>query len=62
MSTYIGAAYEKKGNITHISTVTSNGSRGYALVTCHNTDRKNVPWDFGWSGKNIKFWLIHVNY
>jgi hypothetical protein len=55
-------AYEKKGDITHISTVTSNDSRGYALVTCHNTDRNNVPWDLGWSGKNIKFWLIHVNY
>jgi len=55
-------AYEKKGDITHISVVTGADSRGYALVTCHNTDRNNVPWDLGWSSKKIKFWLIRVHY
>lgn len=55
-------AYENKGDITHISTVTGSDSRGYALVTCHNSDRNDVPWDLGWSNKNIKFWLVHVNY
>ncbi len=55
-------AYEKKGDITHISTVTGSDSKGYALVSCHNTDRNKVPWDLGWSDKNIKFWLVHVNY
>lgn len=55
-------AYEKKGKITHISMVTSADSKGYALVTCHNTDRCNVPWDLGWSDKGIKFWLVRVNY
>ena len=55
-------AYEKKGDITHISTVTGADSKGYSLVTCHNTDRYNVPWDLGWSNKNMKFWLVRVNY
>lgn len=55
-------AYEKKGDVTHISVVTGADSRGYTLVTCHNTDRNNVPWDLGWSDKNIKFWLINVHY
>ncbi|PRR84672.1 amidase domain-containing protein [Clostridium luticellarii] len=55
-------AYEKKGDITHISVVTGADSRGYSLVSCHNTDRNKVPWDLGWSDKNIKFWLVHVNY
>ncbi|MDD3225319.1 MAG: amidase domain-containing protein [Clostridium sp.] len=55
-------AYEKKGDITHISTVTGRDSKGYALVSCHNTDRNKVPWDLGWSDKNIKFWIVHVNY
>lgn len=55
-------AYEKKGDITHISTVTGSDSKGYTLVTCHNSDRNKVPWDLGWSDKNIKFWLVHVNY
>lgn len=55
-------AYEKKGDITHISVVTGADSRGYSLVTCHNTDRNKVPWDLGWSNKNIKFWLIRVHY
>ena len=32
-------AYEKGGRITHVSTVTGVDSRGYPLVTCHNTDR-----------------------
>ncbi|OAA93944.1 amidase domain-containing protein [Clostridium coskatii] len=55
-------AYEKKGDITHISVVTGADSKGYSLVSCHNTDRSRVPWDLGWSDKNIKFWLVHVNY
>lgn len=55
-------AYEKKGDITHISVVTGADSKGYSLVTCHNADRNNVPWDLGWSDKKIRFWLIHVNH
>ncbi len=55
-------AYEKKGDVCHVATVTGADSKGYALVTCHNTDRSKVPWDLGWSNKNIKFWLIRVHY
>ncbi len=55
-------AYEKKGKITHISTVTGFDSKGYPLVTCHNTNRLLVPYDLGWSNDNIKFHLIHVHY
>ena len=55
-------AYEKKGHITHVSVVTGADSKGYSLVTCHNTDRNNVPWDLGWSDKKMKFWLIRVHY
>ncbi|MDT8716783.1 amidase domain-containing protein [Clostridium sp. 19966] len=55
-------AYEKKGDITHISVVAGADSNGYSLVTCHNTDRYMVPWDLGWSDKKIKFWLVKVNY
>lgn len=55
-------AYEKKGDVMHISVVTGADSKGYTLVSCHNSDRNKVPWDLGWNGKNIKFWLVHVNY
>jgi hypothetical protein len=55
-------AYEKGGRITHVSTVTGVDSKGYPLVTCHNTDRLLVPWDLGWSNKSIKFHLIKVHY
>ena len=55
-------AYEKKGKITHISTVTGLDSKGYPLVTCHNTDRLLVPYDLGWSDKGIRFHLIKVYY
>lgn len=55
-------AYEKKGRVTHISTVTGYDSKGYPLVTCHNTNRLLVPYDLGWSNPNIKFHLIHVHY
>lgn len=55
-------AYEKKNDITHISVVTGADSKGYTLVSCHNSDRSKVPWDLGWSDKNIKFWLIRVHY
>ncbi|QEK13559.1 amidase domain-containing protein [Crassaminicella thermophila] len=55
-------AYEKKGEVTHISVVTGADSKGYTLVNSHNTDRYRVPWDLGWSDKGIKFWLIHVHF
>lgn len=55
-------AYEKKGDITHISVVTGADSKGYSLVSCHNTDRNRVPWDLGWSDKSIRFWLIRVHF
>jgi len=55
-------AYEKKGDINHISVVSGADSKGYSLVTCHNSDRNNVPWDLGWSNKDIKFWLVRVHY
>lgn len=55
-------AYEKGGRITHVSTVTGADSKGYPLVTCHNTDRMLVPWDLGWSDKAIRFHLIKVHY
>lgn len=55
-------AYEKNGDITHISVVTGADSKGYSLVSCHNTDRNRVPWDLGWSGSKIKFWLVRVHY
>lgn len=55
-------AYERRGRVTHISTVTGLDSKGYPLVTCHNTDRLLVPYDLGFSNSNIKFHLIHVHY
>ncbi|WP_331463288.1 amidase domain-containing protein [Anaerosacchariphilus polymeriproducens] len=55
-------AYEKNGRITHVSTVTGLDSKGYPLVTCHNTDRVLVPYDLGWSNKKIRFHLLHVHY
>ncbi len=55
-------AYEKGGRITHVSTVTGLDSKGYPLVTCHNTDRLLVPWDLGWSDKQIRFHIIKVHY
>ncbi len=55
-------AYEKKGKVKHVSVVTGADSKGYVLVNCHNTDRYRVPWDLGWSNKNIRFWLIRVHY
>ncbi|WP_141691021.1 amidase domain-containing protein, partial [Brochothrix thermosphacta] len=55
-------AYEKNGRITHISTVTGLDSKGYPLVTCHNTDRLLVPFDLGWSNVNIRFHLVDVYY
>lgn len=55
-------AYEKKGRITHISTITGLDSKGYPLVTCHNTDRLLVPYDLGWSNPDITFHLVHTHY
>ncbi|GAA0117033.1 amidase domain-containing protein [Clostridium senegalense] len=55
-------AYEKNGKIVHVSTVTGLDSKGYPLVTCHNTDRLLVPYDLGFSNSNIKFHLIKVHY
>ncbi|WP_294358473.1 amidase domain-containing protein [uncultured Clostridium sp.] len=54
-------AYEAKGDVNHISMVTGVDSKGYPLVTCHNTDRYMVPWDLGWSNPKIKFWLVRTH-
>ena len=55
-------AYEKKGRVAHIGIVSGIDSKGYSLVNTHNPDFDRVPWDLGWSGDEIKFWLVHVNY
>jgi len=55
-------AYEKKGDITHISVVSGADSKGYSLVTCHNSDRNKVPWDLGWSNSSIRYYLIRVHF
>ncbi len=55
-------AYEEKNDIVHISVVTGADSRGYSLVSCHNTDRSHVPWDLGWGGKNIRFYLVRMHF
>lgn len=55
-------AYEKKGEVAHISIVTGLDSKGYALVNSHNSDRHRVPWDLGWSNKGIRFHLVRVHY
>ena len=55
-------AYEKKGRICHVSTVTGLDSKGYPLVTCHNSDRLLVPYDLGWSNSNITFHFIDIYY
>jgi len=55
-------AYEKKGDINHISMVTGADTKGYSLVSCHNTDRNRVPWDLGWSNSSIRYWLVRVHY
>jgi len=55
-------AYEKKGKVTHISVVSGQDSKGYALVNSHNSDRYRVPWDLGWNNKGIKFHLVRVHY
>lgn len=55
-------AYEEKNDIVHISVVTGADSKGYTLVSCHNTDRSHVPWDLGWGGRNIKFYLVRVHF
>jgi SHS2 domain-containing protein len=55
-------AYEKKGEVAHISFVSALDTKGYALVNSHNSDRFRVPWEVGWSDAGITFWLVRVNY
>lgn len=55
-------AYERKGKVAHISIVTDFDNKGYPLVNSHNTDRYKVPWDVGWSTKDVKINLVRVHY
>ena len=55
-------AYQKKGKVVHISIVSGIDSKGYILVNSHNSDRHRVPWDLGWSNREIKFCLVRVHY
>lgn len=55
-------AYAHKGDVSHISIVTGQDSKGYPLVNSHNLDRYRVPWDIGWNTNSYSFYLIRVNY
>ena len=55
-------AYAYKGDVSHISVVTGQDSKGYPLVNSHNLDRYRAPWDIGWNTGNYSFYLIRVNY
>lgn len=55
-------AYEKNGKVTHVSLVTGADSKGYALTNSHNADRYRVPWDLGYGGRRIRFYLVRVHY
>lgn len=55
-------AYAHKGDVSHISIVTGQDSKGYPLVNSHNLDRYRVPWDIGWNTNSYSFYLIHINY
>ena len=55
-------AYEKNGNVVHISIVTGQDSHGYIQVNAHHTDRYRSPWDLGWSNDYITFRLVRVHY
>ena len=55
-------AYANKGDVTHISVVTGQDSKGYPLVNSHNLDRYRVPFDIGWNTDGYSFYLISVAY
>jgi hypothetical protein len=55
-------AYAYKGDVSHISVVTGQDSKGYPLVNSHNLDRYRAPWDLGWNTGSYSFYLIRVNY
>lgn len=52
-------AYERAGEIVHLSLVVGVDPGGYLLVNSHTADRHRVPWDLGYSAQTI-FRLIHV--
>lgn len=54
-------AYEKKGDIVHVSIVTAVDSMGVPLVNSHTNDRYHVPWDLGWNSNNVIFWFLKIN-
>lgn len=53
-------SFEEKGTVVHNAIVTGFDSHGYPLVNTHTVDRYHVPWDLGWSDKDIQFFLIHI--
>ncbi|MGE5558676.1 MAG: amidase domain-containing protein [Bacillota bacterium] len=55
-------AYEKKGEVRHVSVVTGADSKGFAVTNSHNADRFRVPWDLGYGDKGVRFWFMRVHY
>lgn len=53
-------SFEEKGTVVHNAIITDFDSHGYPLVNTHTVDRYHVPWDLGWSDKDIQFFLIHI--
>ena len=52
-------AFEKAGEIKHVSVVTGKDSDGRVVVNSHSADRYRVPWDLGFEEGDV-FWLIHI--
>lgn len=55
-------SYVRNRKVEHTAVVTGADAKGYALVNCHTVDSYRVPWDLGWNSKDVKFYLLKVNY
>ncbi len=55
-------AYQRGGEVKHVSIVTGFDSNGYPLINSHNSDRYRAPWDLGWNKAGVKFWLLRMHY
>lgn len=52
-------AYQRKGEITHVSVVTGRDAGDVPVVAAHTADRWRNPWDLGWDKETV-FWFLHL--
>lgn len=53
--------YETEGQISHVAVIVDFDPSGWPVIASHTADRLFFPWDLGWDGDTV-FWFVRIVY